>query len=257
MLKPVAIVFMAFLPAFVSAQPELKGSPDELRNFLYPSEKTVMLFAHAEEKAYTDTAIISLVITTDEKQLSQSIAANQQLRTEIIKKLVASGIDAKAINNSKFSSSPEYGWFGKKPSSYKVINRVSVSITDENQLKTIAAIADGSENIELAGTEFEHSKKSEFKEKVKTKALEDIKRQKSVYEKSLDLTLTPIGIRDAAIRHTPTRGAMQLEEVMVTAQRSSKIRSNDENFQPQPESSFDEILYQADISVEFSIATKP
>ena len=57
------------------AQPELKGSPEELRHFLHPSERIVSLHGQAEEKAYSDRAIISLVITTEDKLLSNSIAS--------------------------------------------------------------------------------------------------------------------------------------------------------------------------------------
>ena len=97
------------------AQPELKGSPEELRHFLHPSERIVSLHGQAEEKAYSDRAIISLVITTEDKLLSNSIASNSNLRKFITTQLTTAGINGESIKSSKFSTSPQYGWFGKKP----------------------------------------------------------------------------------------------------------------------------------------------
>lgn len=96
------------------SQPELKGNPEELRQFLHPVDRIVSLVGDANEKAYSDKAIVSLVITTEDKLLSNAIASNGQLRSTISEKLLAAGIKSAQIKSSTFSTSPEYGWFGKK-----------------------------------------------------------------------------------------------------------------------------------------------
>lgn len=161
------------------AEPELKGSPDELRGFLHPADRVVTISGHAEEKAYSDKAIVSLVITTEEKLLSKAISINGNLRDKITRSLVSSGIQPDLIKSSKFSSSPQYGWFGSKPSSYKVVNRMAISISDAGHLKEIAAVGDQYEEVELSDTAFEHTMKDEYSEKVKAQALEKIKSQKA------------------------------------------------------------------------------
>ena len=83
MTKLISGLLFCLLPLAAVAQPELKGSPNELRQFLHPSEKIVTLSAEAEEKAYSDRAIISLVITSEDKQLSTSISNNIALRETI------------------------------------------------------------------------------------------------------------------------------------------------------------------------------
>jgi len=43
------------------AAPELKGTPDELRRFLHPSDYIVSISGNAQETAFSDKAIVSLV----------------------------------------------------------------------------------------------------------------------------------------------------------------------------------------------------
>jgi len=243
------------------AQPELKGSPNELRHFLHPNEKIVTLSAEAEEKAYSDRAIISLVITSEVKQLSTSIANNSAIRESISQQLVSSGLNPDYIKSSKFSTSPQYGWFGKKPDSYKVVNRMAVTITDESQLKTIATVTDSKEEVELSDITFEHSQKDAFKSRVKQLALEKVMKQKAIYESSLGVKLTPVSFRDNRLWVKGTQGAQMLEEVVVTASkrnRSYKDSAADfaQSVAPSSvESSFDEIVYTAEIFVDFSTVT--
>ena len=243
------------------AQPELKGSPNELRHFLHPNDKIVTLSAEAEEKAYSDRAIISLLITSEDKLLSVSISNNIALRESISQQLVSAGINPEYIKSSTFSTSPQYGWFGKKPDSYKVVNRMAVTITEESQLNTIAGVADSEEEIELSDITFEHSKKDAYKSKVKQLALEKVMKQKALYESSLGVKLTPVSFRDNRLWVKGTQGAQMLEEVVVTASKRSRSYKDSaadfaQSVAPRSvESSFDEIVYTAEIFVDFSTVT--
>lgn len=257
MRKILLMVCVSLFSSVAISQPELKGSPQDLRGFLYPNEKVVTIYGEAEEKAYSDKAIVSLVITTENKLFSVAISDNGSLRARLTQSLIAAGIPADTIKSSKFSSSPQYGWFAKKPLSYKVVNRMAISITEEDQLKEVAAVADNNQEVELSDTVFEHSKKDEYNDLVKSKALEKILKQKGFYEKSLGVKLSPIGIRDSNIRQRATSGALRIEEVIVTAQKRSKsyqdtarsVRASNSK----SESSFDEVVYEASLSVDFKI----
>lgn len=248
---------LSTLSVIAMAQPELKGNPDELRQFLYPNDRIVTINGQAEKKAYSDKAIVSLVITTEDKLLSTSIANNSELRSAVTDKLVAAGIDADVIKSSKFSSSPQYGWFGKKPDSYKVVNRMAVSIVKAEHLKEIALVADSDDNIELSATSFEHTAKDDFNNQVKMDALDKVMKQKAFYEKSLGVKLTTVGFRDSQIFQRASRGAMLLEEIVLTAKKRdgsdyasvSKGRATQAPAKP----SFDEIIYEANLTVDFKI----
>ena len=255
MKKILSTIVFALFASFTLAEPEIKGSPRELRGFLYPTGKVVTINGQADEKAYSDKAIVSLVITTESKLLSEAISKNSSLRSDVTKSLMNTGIAAENIKSSKFSSSPQYGWFGKKPSSYKVVNRMAVSILKESHLQEIAAISDRYQEVELSDIAFEHTKMDEYNSKVKAEALEKVIEQKEFYEKSLGVKLTPIGIRDSNIRQRATRGAMVLEEAIVTASKlqqdnySSVSKYRDQAQEP----SFDEVKYEANLAVDFKI----
>ena len=87
MIRVIGFFIIVAMTPSVFASTELTGDPDDLRKFLYPSEKVVTIKGEAEEKAYSDKAIVSIVISTEDKLLSDSISKNRRLRKSISKKL--------------------------------------------------------------------------------------------------------------------------------------------------------------------------
>ena len=255
MKKIIASLILLGLPCYLSAQPELKGSPEELRGFLHPNANIIRISDVAEETAYSDVATVNLVITTDEKLMSTSMKKNSALRVAIGKELVAAGIKQGDIKNSKFSSSPEYGWFGKKPDSYKIINRLAIRVTDESQLEKIAEISDRHPESVLSGVTFEHSRKDEFTALVKDKALQKVLTRKGSYEKSLNVKLVPVSFIEADVGFQATTAAGMVEEVVVSAirQGGNSYVSKSAASVNRSASSFDEVKYQATISVDFRV----
>ena len=235
------------------ALPELKGTPQDLRSLLHPEEKIVTIGASAEETAYSDRAIVSMVVTTEEELLADAIAANSALRDRLARALTSASITQEKIKNSKFSSSPQYGWLGKTPNSYKVINRVAVTIEDEDQLEAIARLADQNEEVALTDTTFEHTEKDQYNKKVKAAALAKVMAQKADYEQVLGIKLKAVGVRTADIRQRATRGAMVLEEVVVTATRKSSLDYASQAEPALASASFDEVEYKAELLVDFKI----
>ena len=249
-------LLLVCLSAAGHAQPELKGNPEELRRFLHPSGNIVTIRGEAERKAYSDEAIVTLTVTTENKLLSDAISKNSTLRSTLSDELVQNGVAKEAIRSSKFSSSPQYGWFGEKPSSYEVINRTSITISNEAHLETIAAIADKFSEVELTDTTFEHTKKDEYQTELKAEALDKILKQKQFYESVLSVELTPIGIRDSHVFQNATPGAMALEQTVSSA---LKRLDDSQSLSPKKQrggakgASFDEVQYQVELAVDFKI----
>jgi len=232
---------------------EIKGTPNELREFIHPAENIVIIRGYSEEKTFSDKAIVSLVITTEHDKLSSSIERNQKLRDKIKTQLVSSGIREDEINNSKFSTSPQYGWFGKEPDNYKVINRMEIGIYDEKQLIAVASVSDENKEVVLASSIYEHTQKDKYRDIVKEKALSEIMKQKKGYEKTLGVKLIPIGITDTRIHNIPTEGAMFLDQALENRKKSSSFSSIVQHDTAQASSSFDEVKYEANMAVEFKI----
>lgn len=241
---------LASLPAL--AQTELKGSPEALREFLHPDGKSVTLRGHAEKTAFADKAVVSLVVSNEAKTLSEAMDANSELREKIIRQLIDKGIAKDQINNAKFSSSPQYGWFGKKPSSFKVVNRIAVNVFSEAALKDIARVADLYDEASLGATNFEHTQRADFEAAVKKEALANILQQKSFYEQSLGVRLIPLSFREGTVGINATAGAGEVEEVVVTGMRvGASSYKDDSDYRRDP--SFDELKYTANVEVDYQV----
>ena len=163
------------------AQAQLSGTPEELREFLHPRPNTVNINGEGELTAYKDVAKVSLMVTTEARSLAAAMESNQALRNKMINEFIAAGIDQEDINNSKFSSSPQFGLFGKNPNSYEVSARMEVTAKSEEHLQLLARAADSNSEVKFEQTEFEHSLEDEFEVQVREAALADVMSQKAYY----------------------------------------------------------------------------
>ena len=243
------IISIALLFTFsASAETELKGSPKELKSFLHPQVNTISITESAEEIAFKDEAVISLLVTTEDDKLAVSLSKNAKIRGNISSALTTNDILLKNIKNSKFSTSPDYGWFGKKPDSYKVANTVTVLIDNETGLQSIAKIVDTYDEVTLLSTQYKHSEKELYKQKVKEKALNKVLKQKEFYAKSLGLKLKAISFTDQA-----TFVNEGIERIEVTGSRIKRsdysiLKSNE-----QAQTSFEKVTYRTNVTVQFIV----
>lgn len=235
------------IPAF--GEPQLSGSPQELRGFFQPDVKTVSISKEVREVTFKDQAVISMSVTTQDDKLSQALSNNAKIREDIARTLIADGIAQKHIKNAKFSTSPDYGWFGDKPDSYKVTNTVTVRIQDESELQSLAAIVDKYQQVSLISTLYEHSDKAAFEQKVLEAALNMVLEEKAFYEKALGIKLAPISFGRQEVY------SQEIERIEVSG---SRIIDGDESYTesaPQLPTSFEEVTYIGDVTVEFAIVT--
>jgi len=253
MVKQILSILLVALIAFPITATELRGNPEELRNFLHPRQNLVSLHASALITAFADKAIVHLTITTEQKQLADALEANAAIRRDIKQTLIKNGVKASHIHTSQFSSSPQFGWFGTKPKSYQVVNRMSVSIFNEDHLTEIAKLSDASNAIEISSTQFEHTKKEAFIQKVKQKAMTKIMQQKTFYQSKLGVKLKPYRFNESAVSSNASQGARAREQkIMVIGSRIKAKGSMLSKPQlSQPQQSFDEVEYSVSLSVDF------
>jgi len=231
---------------------ELTGSPQELENYLQSKTRAVTIRDVATETAYTDVAKITLIVTTDDRSLAASLEANAATRERIRLLLTDAGIDPENINSAKYSASPQYGWFGKKPASFEVVNTLEVKVDSEDHFQRVAEIADREDTIRFGSVEFEHSEEELYKHDVREKALEKVLADAAYFESKLGLTLSPVAFQFSDVGVDQQSGAM-LEEVVVTAQRLG-VRPSLSATPPAPPPTFDEISYRISVQVTFEIS---
>lgn len=224
---------------------ELKGSPEELKRFLHPNENIITITREAKETVFKDIAIVSINVTTEHDKLSLALKKNSDLRAEISSVLTKEGILLKHINNAKFSTSPDYGWFGDKPSSYKVSNVIAIRIDNEGGLASIASIVDQYKAVSLLKTDYEHSKKEEYIDKVKTKALDNVLKEKEFYAKKLGIQLKAVSFRD--------NNANPQNDVEVVEVRGLRANLSKASYSPKVQPSFEKVIYKAKVSVSFKV----
>lgn len=235
-----------------AAQAQLSGTPAELREFLFPRPNIVNINGEGELTAYKDVAKVSLMVTTEERSLNAAMSANQALRIRLIDDFVAAGIPASEINNSRFSSSPQFGLFGRNLNRYEVTARLGISVSSEEHLQVLAAAADANEEVEFETTEFEHSLEDDFEDQVRALALQDVMEKKAFYESNLDIQLKAINFFYARIQ--------QMARVMPMAQLeagSAAFAANSNSITaeaaPAVAPGFDEVEYQTSLTVVFEI----
>ena len=236
------------------AQAQLSGTPDELREFLYPRPNTVNINGEGELTAYKDTAKVSLIVTSEERSLSQAMKVNQALRLELIQEFVTAGIPTDAINNSKFSSSPQFGLFGRNPNSFEVSARMEIQVTREEHLQLLAAAADEHDEVVFESTAFEHSEEDDFEDQVREIAVQDVMAQKANYESSLGLELKAVNFFYGGIRRMARAmpQAMMAQEMAMDAS-GGRASSSVSLAAPAVAPTFDEVEYQTNINVVFEI----
>jgi len=244
----IAIAVLFFSTMSVAA-PQLSGNPQELKRYLQSRTDRVTIQKTATETAYTDRAKISLTVTTNHKLLAEAMRLNQSLRTATVREFTAAGIPPDAIHTSRFSTSPRYGWFGKEPNSFKVINTITVTAENAQQFQAVAEVADQHREIRFARTEFEHSRKEEFQKMVRQKAMDRIMEERHFYEQRLGLRLSPVRFQVADVMPHSPRFQPPVEEVVVTAHKQGGANEQIE----QQAAGFDEIEYRASVAVVFHI----
>lgn len=187
-----------FVPAIAWAAPELKGEPGELANYLLDGKRVVAVAADGEIKVQADRAIITLRVKTKDGAFAQALKLNRDARTRLGQQLQQAGIAPDRISAAKFSSVPNYGFFGDKPSSYEISNDVSVVVRGEDDMVVIAQAVDGMKEVSYLGAQFEDSNKKAHQANALDEALATIARKKSAYEKALGVALTPLRISETS-----------------------------------------------------------
>lgn len=229
------------------ANTELKGSPEELRTFLHPKDNIITITQSAEKVTYKDVAVVSLQVNTEHKKLASSLKENARLRAAISKFLHTQGVPLESIKNAKFSTSPDYGWFGDKPDSFKVSNTVTIRITDEAELQNIAQVVDQYEEVSLQSTTYEHSLADDFLQQVKEDALHKVLVQKDFYMDKLGVTLQAVSFRDA-------NAYVQNEEIIeVRGKRAALLSQSKADYSAPKKMTFEKLIYKASVSVNFKV----
>lgn len=241
-----SLLLVSSLPLF--AEVELNGNPQELTAYLNSIPETVTIDGKAEKKIPADRAIIRLKVTTENKSMDAALAANRLLREEITTKLLAAGLTTNRIQAAQFSSTPESGFFSDKVRSYKVSNTMKATVINEAEFRAVAALIDAHSEITYETTEFELSTKKDVEHQLLAEACQDATTKKAIYETGLNVTLTPVRFHNGPVQLFQVRARMQKMASFSVAEAA------DSSYAPPVQ--FDEMVFNASITVEYSLEAK-
>ena len=260
------VITLLFVPAVSSAAPELKGDPGELTAYLLDGKRIVSIAASGESKVQADRATITLRVKTKDSAFAQALKLNRDVRTKLGQQLQQAGITPDRISAAKFSSVPNYGFFGDKPSSYEISNDVSVVVRGEDDMAIIAQAVDGMKEVSYLAAQFEDSNKKAHEGDALDDALANIARKKSAYEKALSITLTPLRVGDTSYQRVRQMAApvtfdegttqFQARSVAKSALGANSSAEFALNENASDGNGFGELRYESNVRVEYLVQAR-
>ena len=254
-----SVILLGLFASTVWAEPEVKGSPQELAEYLNGVSKTVTISGEAELKKEADKAVVSLRVRTENKSFQECLRLNQSIRTKIIAYLGERGILPADIQTSKFSSTPKYAVFSDRVKSYTIDNLIKITVHDEKGFQAAASATDNWPEVHFENAEFEASDKQEMKRKALRQAFEDVSARKKICEEAL-------GVKLVARRFEENAGPeMQSRAMRITSGLSYNVAKGAtligaSSIAPEPVaemvSAFGELTFKARVTVEYTLETK-
>jgi len=259
--KLIPLVCAFAMTMAVGAQPELKGTAEQLSQYLQNVPRTVRLTGEAEVKVPADRVLISIKVVTENKSLQEASRVNQELRAKMLRALADKGVPAERIHASKFSSTPRYGMFGEKAKSYRVENVVKITAQDEKDFQTVAGLVDTTPELRYDSIEFEHSDKEGLKKQAITRALDKVTEKGRLYEGKLGVKLTPKGFTEGEVVPVSPQEGRKMYGLANSYSKAAPAFSSAAGevaggVGEETPTSFDELVYRAVVSVEYAVESK-
>lgn len=258
----VMLVGFTLATAAVGAEPELKGSAADLATYLSSVPGQIRIAASAEVKVEANRALMRLRVNNKDKLFERALAKNRKAREEIVQLLTERGLSKDGIRVSKFSTIPSYGFFSKKPEAYEITSSVEIHAANENEVQAVAALVDSKPEVGLESLRFEYTDEDTMKRKALQEALDKVTAQKKLYEEKLGVTLRARGVvlpsvperRRAAVAGLSTGGeSLSLAETLSDEQFQVRIRSLAQRGVDPDISQFDQVMYQAQVTIVFDV----
>ena len=235
-LVPLALAASFALPAFAHDAPQAG---------------TISIEGRGEVQAAPDTAFITSGVTSQGENAKAALDANTAAMSELIATLKAAGIDAKDIQTSAFSVSPNYVYSDQRDANgfnippkingYIVSNNVTVRVRDLPSLGGVLdkAVSVGANTIN--GVNFTVADPSKLYDEARKAAFADAKTKAGLYAVAADVTL------DNIVSISESQGGVQPEAFMMKAMVPPAGAARDVPVEA------GELTYAINVSVQWSL----
>ena len=249
------LFLLALIPGLALSDPELRGTPGELSRYLVDEKKIIGITGHGEVRVSADEAKIHLTVRTKDSKFRQALANNRSIRESIKDRLKGAGIDNEAVTYSRFSSTPNYGWFKDKPSSYEVSNEVKVTVNTEDEYLAVAEVVDAFPQVTLAKVAHFHTDKKASKGEALEQSLQSVDEKRKAYERALAVSLKPVRIVEQETRQQAI-ASYRPKNYDTKLSAPSSVSVGEYDYADSPATGFGEIVYYATTVVEFTLTPK-
>lgn len=241
----------------VSAEPELKGTPAELKAYLSGLPSLVSISGESEVKVLADKAQVTLKVSTESKSLVESLRMNQTMRAKVAALLKENGIGADQIQAARFSSTQKFGVFSEKAKSHRVDNFIKVTVRDEKEFQTVASAVDQWAEVHFLGVEFEHTGKEAVKARAKAQACDYAEERRKLYEGKFGVKLVAKSFTEVAGAPVPVNNAVYGSSYEpVSKGLGSLTSSRAADSVEESGSPFGELTYTARVVVSYAVEAK-
>ncbi len=239
------------------AEPELKGTPPELTQYLINEKKVMTLTADGEVRVQADKAVATLQVKNKDATFAGALRNNRALRDKLKQRLIEAKIAEGDITFAKFSSVPSYGFFGDKPSSYEISNEVTVTVRNDDEVTAIALAVDAMKEVSFGGIEFQDSQKKKNETQATDLALQELKSRQTQFEKNLNLNLTLMRVERDVVMPFPIRSMPRAHKAVssFSGGANEMMISQDAPAleEPAAQAAFGTIIYRAYVTGEFMV----
>jgi len=246
-MKKTIIAGLCLITGIAFAEPKLEGTAKELEKYLSGVDKTVTIQGSAETRTSSDKAIIQLVVETEAISLEKALKDNSSIRQGVRALLKKAGVSDESVRGSRFSSTPEYGFFSDKPKSYKVKNSLSIVVTSEAQMISVAAISDKDENVRYLSSKADVGEsRLTIRAKLLKDALKSAKTKAEVYQTELGVKLTPVSFTET------------WHDAVNLGQNNQNYKSNRSSFsyKSSKSESFGEAKFMMSVTIKYRLSEK-
>ena len=242
------------------AEPEITGTPTELRQHLTPVRGQVTILGQAERTVEADRAVVELSVVTSEHEFKKALENNNTVRTKIVSTLADGGLSTNRIHTSRFASTPVHSSWTGKVKEYNIKSTVRIYAETEKEIQLAAGLVDTLDEVILSSINFEMTKKEEITMELLEMAFDRVQERKELYEASLNVKLQPnsIGIpgsKNNDRRHRnifkPEDDLLSFTSAMTNPELSVVLHALK---QREPDiNQFEELLYKISIAVTFDL----
>ena len=194
------VLAMAALLPLGAAEPELTGTPSQLKEYLSDIPQVITLNGQVDLPVDADRVIFTLSIATEGETLDGALKALRGKKDDVVKGLKAKGVAPEKILTLNLPVVPLYRVAtADKSERFKAATYVRVCVDNDKDFEVAADFINSTKEVVYEGMTYELVDETGPKVKALEMICADIERRKQVYEAKFGILLKLRGLKEEAV----------------------------------------------------------